>query len=231
MPDVICLLSGGMDSTTLLAWLVENDKSVECISVNYGQRHARELLAADLVAEHYGARLDVIDLGVLREHLGGSALTSDTVPVPDGHYAEDSMRATVVPNRNAIMLSVAAGVAVARRASLVMTAVHAGDHFIYPDCRPDFITSMSVTTKLATKGFGDVQIRAPFVLMSKADICRTGNELGAPLHLSWSCYRGDAIHCGSCGTCVERREAFTLAGVPDPTSYQAAPAYTAPEGA
>lgn len=225
---VVALFSGGMDSTVLLAHLIHEGHDVDALSVNYGQRHSRELQSAINIAARFHVKHDVADLTTLRMLLGGSALTDATVSVPDGHYAEESMRATVVPNRNAIMLSVAAGVAVARGASRVYTAVHAGDHFIYPDCRPGFIEALSDATMLGTAGFGDVEIRAPFVHWTKAQICKHGSELGAPLAASWSCYKGGANHCGSCGTCYERREAFDLAGVHDRTTYDATPEYVAP---
>jgi len=218
MTSTLVLLSGGLDSTTLAAHLLDAGDHLETISIHYGQRHVRELQAAAAVAAHLGLRHDVVDLSVLRQHLTGSALTDD-VPVPHGHYAEDTMRATVVPNRNAIMLSVAVGIAVARHLNRVATAVHAGDHFVYPDCRPAFIDAIDDAARLGTQGFGDVMVTAPFVNWTKADIARRAHQLGAPAHLSWSCYEGNDQHCGRCGTCVERASAFSQAGVPDPTVY------------
>lgn len=217
---IIVLLSGGMDSTVLAADMVRSygTSSVDAVSIHYGQRHARELDAARAVAAVLGVRHDVVDLSVLRQHLTGSALTDD-VPVPHGHYAEDTMRATVVPNRNAIMLSVAVGIAVARGAARVATAVHAGDHFVYPDCRPEFVQAIDTAATLGTAGFGDVRIVAPFVAWTKAQIATHGAHLRAPVDLSWSCYEGGEVHCGRCGTCVERHEAHRLAGVLDPTVY------------
>lgn len=133
------------------------------------------------------------------------------------------MALTVVPNRNAIMLTVAYGVAVAEEAAMVATGVHAGDHFIYPDCRPAFIESFDAMQRVAVEGFGDPNLRlhAPFMQQSKGDIVALGARLGVPFADTWSCYAGGSVHCGLCGTCVERRESFTLAGVPDPTIYQA----------
>lgn len=219
MPDTIALLSGGMDSTVLVAYLLNRGDEVDAVSILYGQRHRCELDAAARVAAHYGIRHDVADIASVGALLGGSALTDDAVPVPDGHYAEDSMKATVVPNRNAIMLSIAAGVAVARGARRVATAVHAGDHFIYPDCRPAFIDALDLAIRTGTEGFGGVGIVAPFIQFGKHDICALGAELDVPLDITWSCYKGADAHCGTCGTCVERIEAFTLAGVGDPTVY------------
>ena len=211
----VVLLSGGMDSTALAALVA--DEGFHAVSVDYGQRHRVELAAAAAVAAYYGAPHTVADLTTLRGILGGSALTDDAVAVPHGHYAADTMAATVVPNRNAILLNVAAGYAVAHGADRVLTAVHAGDHFVYPDCRPEFIAAAADAVRLGTDGA--VTIEAPFVTKTKADIAGIGASLGAPLHLSWSCYEGGDVHCGRCGTCVERAEAFHHAGVDDPTVY------------
>lgn len=217
----LVLFSGGLDSTALLARRVAGYASpswpVEAVSINYGQRHIRELEAAERIAGGLDVGWGVVDLSVLANVLE-SALTGDT-PVPHGHYAADTMAATVVPNRNAIMLMTAVGIAASRGLSEVVTAVHAGDHFVYPDCRPEFIEAVSQAAQLGTAGMGDVHIRAPFVDLTKADVVRLGASVGAPFHLSWSCYEGGGVHCGRCGTCVERAEAFHEAGVPDPTTY------------
>ncbi len=215
---MIVLLSGGMDSTVLLANALAEGSTVEAVSIHYGQRHARELEAAGSIARYYRLRHDVVDLTPLRDLLAGSALTTGP-DVPDGHYADENMRVTVVPNRNMIMLSVAAGIAAARGHRHVATAVHAGDHFIYPDCRPEFTAAVSLAAMLGTAGYGDVDIVAPFVRKTKTEIARLGYTLRAPLAMSWSCYKGGSQHCGRCGTCVERAEAFHDAGVPDPTDY------------
>jgi len=217
----LALLSGGMDSTSLVAMLKANStETIDAISINYGQRHAKELERAKAVADYFGIRHDVIDLSVLAESLSSALTSHDEIQVPDGHYTKETMRATVVPNRNAIMLMVAAGIAASRGHSEVATAVHAGDHFIYPDCRPEFIEAASEAARLGTATFGDVIITAPFVNISKAEIAQVGFANKAPFHLSWSCYKGGEMHCGRCGTCVERAEAFHLAGVPDPTEYE-----------
>jgi 7-cyano-7-deazaguanine synthase len=218
----IVLLSGGMDSTTL-AYRVhrEYDEDIHALSFDYGQRHRKELEYADITAEKLDARHDVVDLSDLGRLLGGSALT-DTVDVPEGHYSDDTMRATVVPNRNAIMLNVAIGVAVARKADAVYCAVHAGDHPIYPDCRPEFIDKLNDLQVVATDGFrlSDLTVEAPFVFRTKAEIVEIGDMLGVPWLDTWSCYQGGDIHCGRCGTCVERAEAFAIAEVADPTPYE-----------
>ncbi|MEP5760401.1 MAG: 7-cyano-7-deazaguanine synthase QueC [Litoreibacter sp.] len=214
---VIC--SGGLDSVSLAHMIAKERKLSRLVSFDYGQRHRKELDYAALCAQRLGVPIDVIDLRSIGAALTGSALTDD-IPVPDGHYAEESMRVTVVPNRNAIMLSVAFGVAAARGDHAVATAVHGGDHFIYPDCRPAFTQSFEVMQKAALDGYADVALYTPFVNRTKADIVTEGIRCNTPFDETWSCYKGDEHHCGRCGTCVERREAFHLAGVPDPTHYE-----------
>jgi 7-cyano-7-deazaguanine synthase len=213
---VVC--SGGLDSVTLAHKVAAERKLVHMVSFDYGQRHRKELDFARRAAQRLGVAHDVVELGDVGARLTGSALT-DGVVVPEGHYAEETMRATVVPNRNAIMLAIAFGIAVARGAEAVATAVHGGDHFIYPDCRPAFIEAFAAMQRSALDGFAQIALAAPFLRASKADIVREGARLGVPFVETWSCYKGGARHCGRCGTCVERREAFDLAGVADPTAY------------
>ena len=218
----IVLLSGGLDSTTCLALATEmadSDTRVRALSVNYGQRHRdAELAAARAVAEHYAVPHDVLDLSSWGRLIPGSALTDAAVPVPTADYDADTMATTVVPNRNAVLLMAAAGIADAHGGGLVYTAVHGGDHHLYPDCRPEFMGAAHRTAQAATEG--RVGLEAPFIRFSKADIVGVGHNLRAPLHLTWSCYEGGEEHCGTCGTCRERRDAFTTAGVPDPTTYR-----------
>src|SRR6266545_3758570 len=198
----VAVVSGGMDSVTLAFLLHAEGWRLTIVSFDYGQRHRRELRCAQSAAGRLGAGHHVIDLTAVGTLLGGSALTDGSVTVPEGHYTDVSMRATVVPNRNAILLAVATGVAVAEGASAVAFRAHAGDHPIYPDCRPAF-----------------VEVLAPFIGKTKADIVWLGVQLGVPYAETWSCYVGGEAHCGRCGTCTERREAFMLANVPDPTAY------------
>ncbi|NJQ02018.1 7-cyano-7-deazaguanine synthase QueC [Streptomyces zingiberis] len=215
----VVVLSGGMDSTTLMAHYTALRHRLVALTVDYGQRHRKEIESARLVAAHYGAAHHVLDLTGLGALLNGSALTDDRVEVPAGHYAEQSMRATVVPNRNAVLANAAVSVAVAHRAGTVALGMHAGDHFIYPDCRPVFLTALRELVAVANEGFPTPQVEAPFMSWTKGRIAEHGTRLGAPLEASWSCYRGGEAHCGTCGTCYERREAFKEAGVPDPTRY------------
>ncbi|WP_109311045.1 7-cyano-7-deazaguanine synthase QueC [Ruegeria sp. AU67] len=211
--------SGGLDSVSLAHVLAAEGNLSRLVSFDYGQRHTKELTFAALCAERLSVPHHVIDLRSVGASLTGSALTDD-VDVPDGHYAEETMKVTVVPNRNAIMLTIAYGVAAAQGDDAVATAVHGGDHFIYPDCRPAFTDAFDTMQRAALDGYADVALHVPFVHRSKADIVREGARVDTPFDQTWSCYKGDDVHCGRCGTCVERREAFDLAGVPDPTQYE-----------
>ena len=214
---VIC--SGGLDSVTLAEKTAQEHTLSGLISFDYGQRHKKELEFARRCAARLDVPHEIIDISHVGALLSGSALTDD-VDVPDGHYAEESMKITVVPNRNAIMLAIAYGMAASKGGDAVATAVHSGDHFIYPDCRPGFIKAFEAMQNHALEGVADIKLYAPFVEMSKADIVAEGAKLDLDFAQTWSCYKGEDIHCGRCGTCVERREAFDLAGVEDPTVYE-----------
>jgi 7-cyano-7-deazaguanine synthase len=223
-PTCVAVVSGGLDSAVLAHHLLDGGWAVRLLSFDYGQRHAKELDHAARLATALGARHDVVDVTSAGRLLSGSALTDPGVDVPDGHYTDESMRSTVVANRNAIFAQVAVGVAVAEGAAAVALGIHAGDHPIYPDCRPAFVEAAEHLARVANEGFAadGFRVLAPFLDWSKADIVRRGADLGVDLAATWSCYRGGDVHCGSCGTCVERREAFELAGVADPTSYAVA---------
>lgn len=221
MSLVVTTLSGGLDSVTLAHALADEGAALVAVSFDYGQRHAKEIELAARCAARLGADHCVVDLRSVGALLTGSALTDPAIDVPEGHYTDVSMAATVVPNRNAIMLSVAVGVAVARGADAVATAVHAGDHPVYPDCRPAFIEAVEHEARVGNEGFisDDFRVVAPYLHVTKDEIVRRGAALGVPFAETWSCYQGGERHCGRCGTCVERREAFELAGVVDPTAY------------
>ena len=213
----VVIHSGGLDSTVLLDHLRAAGDEVTALSVDYGQRHRRELDAAAEICRLADIPHRTADLSGIRPLLSGSSLTSDEVEVAEGHYTEASMRTTVVPNRNMILLSVAVGHALSIGAGRVAYAAHSGDHAIYPDCREVFADAMAEAIRLAD--WEPTELHRPFVGMTKADLVRRGAELGTPFGLTWSCYKGGERHCGRCGTCIERREAFDLAGVPDPTEY------------
>lgn len=215
-PPVAVLLSGGMDSTTALAHALRDADPARSLGifVDYGQRHIVERHAARQVADRYGVNLVTLDLTGYGKAVT-SALTDPRVKVPHGEYGPENMALTVVPNRNATMLSAAAGVSAQRGIRHLYTAVHAGDHTVYADCRPDFIEALSRATVLSC----GVEVLAPFVHMDKAAIARYGAKQGVPFALTWSCYEGGTEHCGRCGTCIERHEAFRDAGLDDPTLY------------
>jgi len=216
---MLVVLSGGMDSVTALAHTATMYGETHALTVNYGQRHAREIEAATYQAERWASRHDVVDLTDVGDLLSGSALT-DTVNVPEGHYSDASMSATVVPNRNAILSNVAAGVAVARKLDGIVLGVHSGDHPIYPDCRPEFVTALQIMLDVANDGYHRVRVEAPFLNTDKAGILRVGVALGVDYSHTWTCYKGEDRACGKCGSCVERLEAFDLIGVTDPLEYQ-----------
>lgn len=229
----VVVLSGGLDSTTLAYLFAEQGADLVLVSVDYGQRHRVELDAARVIAERLGATHHVVDLSGLRVLLAGSALTDAEVDVPDGHYEAESMRSTVVPHRNALLLDVAVAAAVAVGADTVAYGAHGGDHAVYPDCRPEFVDAYRRMVHVANEGHlpRGFRLVAPFLTLSKADIVRLGDAAGVPFAATWSCYRGGSVHCGTCGTCVERREAFEVAGVSDPTMYAAAAPVTGADAA
>lgn len=214
---VVSILSGGLDSTTALYKAVNDGADItSAVSFNYGQRHKKELDYAATTAEVYGIRHHIIDLWASGLTNALSSSTSSLIDggktaIPEGHYAEESMKATVVPNRNMMMISIAGAIAVAEGADAVMVGVHAGDHAVYPDCRPEFVSAAGMALYLGNEGFGNLKVApvyAPFVHNSKDDIAVAAIRLGVPLHRTWSCYKGGDIHCGRCGTCVERLEAI-----------------------
>lgn len=217
MNKIVVVLSGGMDSTVLLYQLYNEGHTVSAISFNYGQRHKRELEYAAQTCQRLGIKHEIVDMSGLAKILPGSSQTDPTVPVPSGHYAEESMKKTVVPNRNMIMLSIAIAYTITHECETVAFAVHAGDHAVYPDCRGEFVEAMNAAAELCD--WKEVEIVAPFINDSKANIVRIGAVENVPFDETYSCYAGKETHCGRCGTCIERREAFFLAGVEDPTTY------------
>ena len=213
----VVLLSGGMDSVTALYEAHAAGPVAAAVSFHYGSKHNdRELPFAVWHCAHLGVPHRVIRLDFIGE-LFQSDLLQGGGDIPEGHYEEASMKQTVVPFRNGIMLAVAGGYAESVGAGALVIAAHAGDHAIYPDCRETFMAAMGAALQAGT--YAGVALQRPFITMSKADIARRGAELGVDLGRTWSCYKGQERHCGVCGTCVERREAFALADLPDPTDY------------
>lgn len=214
----IVLLSGGLDSTTLLYHMHRDHHVVACLSFDYGSKHNhRELPMAAYHCEKLALPHTVIPMAFMNDYFKSDLLQSGG-HVPDGHYAAENMKQTVVPARNAIMLSIAAGFAESQGAEAVAYGAHTGDHFIYRDCREEFLQPMAEALREGTDAA--IELLRPFVQLNKAGIVKRGAALGIDYAQTWSCYKGEEIHCGSCGTCVERREAFLLAGILDPTLYQ-----------
>lgn len=215
----VVLLSGGIDSTVLLYSLV-NEYECYPLTLDYGQRHFKEVIAARNICEardhNLLLRCKYLNLRNLQTLLP-SSLTG-VGKVPEGHYNEESMKSTVVPGRNLIFLAIAAGYAEGIGALCVAYAAHSEDHYLYPDCRPEFAMAASQAIHRSTD-YG-VSLLIPLINLTKADIIKLGTKLTVPFKLTWSCYKGNELHCGRCGTCVERLEAFRKAGIPDPTKYE-----------
>ena len=205
-----------MDSTTLLYEM--KDRIALGISFDYGSNHnAREIRLAELHCSRLGIKHIVIKLGFMHEYFKIS-LISGAEAIPDGHYADENMKSTVVPFRNGIMLSIAVGIAESEGLKYVMMANHGGDHAIYPDCRPEFVQAMSEASKAGT--YPGIEVLAPYTDLTKTDIALRGKKLGIDYSETWSCYKGGEVHCGKCGTCVERKEALRDAGIEDKTEYE-----------
>jgi len=213
----VVLLSGGIDSTTLLYDLMNQLEEVYPVSFLYGQKHGREVFAAKATCGELGILLKTIELGVLGD-IAPSALTRYDREIPKVGYDEESMKATYVPNRNMIFLSLATAYAIGIGAGQVFYAAHGGDHILYPDCRPEFISAMKRTIGLCNDK--EISLETPYTHWSKADIIRKGIELRVDYSLTWSCYQGGDMACGKCGTCVERLGAFKAVGVEDPLQYE-----------
>lgn len=213
----IVIFSGGLDSATMLWYYRSAGHELKALSVNYGQRHSKELMQAQKLSAKLGVEHKILDLSGLKPFLSGSSQTDLSVDVPEGNYDEESMAKTVVPNRNLIMLSCAVAWAISLKFDNVATAVHAGDHFVYLDCRESFLESADKTFGLVDAH--PVKLLRPFVHMTKADIASLAGKLQVPVNETWSCYKGGDLHCSLCGTCRERREAMKLAGIVDTTPY------------
>jgi 7-cyano-7-deazaguanine synthase len=213
----VVLLSGGMDSVSVLYHTIQEHQVVAAVSFDYGAKHNH----MEIPFAAYHCRKFKIEHQVFRLDFVGELFKSDLLKsggqIPDGHYEEETMKSTVVPFRNGIMLSIAAGFAESRGAEGLIIAAHAGDHAIYPDCREEFMKSMGDAIHLGT--YAGIKLLRPFIAMTKAQIAVRGHALGVDFSQTWSCYKGGTLHCGTCGTCVERREAFMLAELVDPTIY------------
>lgn len=216
MKDSVIILSGGMDSVTLLYDKVKD--IALAVTFDYGSNHnKREIEFAKYHCEQLNIEHIIIPLEFIHKYFKSSLLEGASA-IPEGHYADDNMKSTVVPFRNGIMLSIACGIAESRGLKRVMIANHAGDHSIYPDCRATFIDSMSEAMSYGT--YEHVKVYAPYTSITKTQIAMIGKTLGLDYSMTWSCYKGGEIHCGKCGTCVERKEALHDAGIEDNTIYE-----------
>lgn len=217
MKKAVLILSGGVDSTTLLYDLLRTNHDVHAVSFDYGQRHYREINAAASSCENLGVSHKIVDLCGIGEILGNNALTGN-LDVPLGHYEDENMKCTVVPNRNMIMLSIAIGYAINIESNNVYYGAHTGDHAIYPDCRSEFVQAIQNVAGLCH--YDPIYVHAPYLYLSKVDIVALGLDLEVDYSLTTTCYRGEERACSKCGSCVERLEAFELNGVEDPIEYE-----------
>ncbi|MBQ0069258.1 MAG: 7-cyano-7-deazaguanine synthase QueC [Bacteroidales bacterium] len=214
--DAVIVVSGGMDSITMLHEY--KDEIALAVTFDYGstQNH-REQQYARLHCERLGIKHIIIPLDFMKKYFK-SALLESAEAIPEGNYDDESMKSTVVPFRNGIMLAIACGIAESNDLKRVMIANHAGDHTIYPDCRPAFVNAMSSAMTAGT--YEGITVYAPYTGISKTDIARHGKAMGLNYAETYSCYKGGEIHCGECGTCRERIEALHDAGIDDPTIYE-----------
>ena len=216
MKDSAIIISGGMDSVTML--YEYKDRIALAISFDYGSNHnKKEIPFAELHCQRLGIKQIIIPLDFIHQYFK-SSLLEGAEAIPEGSYDSENMKSTVVPFRNGIMLAIACGIAESHGLKFVMIANHHGDHAIYPDCRAEFISSMSDAMSAGT--YENIKIFAPYTEITKSDIACHGKRLGLDYSETWSCYKGGEKHCGKCGTCVERKEAFRDAGIEDTTEYE-----------
>jgi 7-cyano-7-deazaguanine synthase len=215
--NAVVIFSGGMDSFTVLNKVFREGYEIHALSFDYGQRHKKELLYAANVCKSLSIHHKVVDISAINQLIGGSSLTSD-IEVPEGHYEQQSMKSTVVPNRNMILLSMAIGYAVSLEAKQVYYGAHSGDHAIYPDCRPEFVMKMNEVSAIAN--YEPVEIACPYLDVSKTAILTDGLNMGLDYSQTWTCYNGRERACGKCGACQERLEAFSENDSTDPLEYE-----------
>ena len=216
MTKIIVVYSGGLDSFTLLNEAIRSGKDVYALSFDYGQKHNKELHFVEKFCAQESIDSKIVDVSSIKELFQGSSLT-DEIDIPKGHYEDDSMKSTVVPNRNMILISLALGYAVTKEAEEVWFGAHAGDHAIYPDCRPEFVEKMDAVARIAN--YSPIAVKAPYIAMSKTEILAIGLNMQLDYGLTWTCYEGKELACGSCGACHERLESFAANNVIDPIKY------------
>lgn len=215
---VVVIYSGGMDSFTVLHKAIQQDLIPYALTFDYGQRHIKEIEVARQVCKELGIQHKVIDISAINQLIGGSSLTDNSIDVALGHYQQENMKSTVVPNRNMILLSLAIGYAVSLGAEQVYYGAHSGDHEIYPDCRPIFVEKMNEVAAVAN--YEKVEIFSPYLHSNKIGILKDGIAMGLDYSKTWTCYNGREKSCGKCGSCVERLEAFAANGITDPIEYE-----------
>ena len=216
MTKIIVVYSGGLDSFTLLNEAIRSGKDVFALSFDYGQKHSKELDCVEKFCAQESIDSKIVDVSSIKELFQGFSLT-DEIDIPKGHYEDDSMKSTVVPNRNMILISLALGYAVTKEAEEVWFGAHAGDHAIYPDCRPEFVEKMDAVARIAN--YSPIAVKAPYIAMSKTEIIAIGLNMQLDYGLTWTCYEGKELACGSCGACHERLESFAANNVIDPIKY------------
>jgi len=215
---VVVIYSGGMDSYTVLHKAIQQGLTPYALTFDYGQRHIKEIEVARGVCQELGVNHKIIDISAINQLIGGSSLTDSSIDVALGHYQEENMKSTVVPNRNMILLSLAIGYAVSIGAEKVYYGAHSGDHAIYPDCRPEFVKKMNDVAAIAN--YEKTEIFSPYLNSNKIGILKDGIAMGLDYSKTWTCYNGREKACGQCGSCVERLEAFAENGIIDPIQYE-----------
>jgi len=217
MAKAVIILSGGLDSTTLMYDLLNKGIEVHAISFFYGQKHSKELECAHILCDKLNVPHKIIDLEVLND-IAPSVLTKNELPIPDGEYNEDDIKLMTVPNRNMVMIALATSYAISIGANYVAYGAHAGDHALYADCTPKFVRAMEKAVEACD--YAGIKLLVPYLYMTKGEIAKVGLSLGVDYSLTWSCYKGGDLACGKCATCIERLEAFIFAGSKDPIEYE-----------
>ena len=221
MNKILVLSSGGIDSTTLVYYFAEIENfEVQPVFFNYGSKHnPKEIESVKQICNILNLELINVDISELTSTIwSNSALINEDRSIPEGYYTQENMSQTIVPFRNGVLISLVSSIAENLGIEYVGIAVHSGDHFIYPDCRPNFIQVMKYAIYRGTEN--NIKLRAPFVYLNKAEIVKLGYFLRVPYELTWSCYNGRDKHCGRCGTCIERLESFHFNNLTDPVEYE-----------
>lgn len=221
----VLILSGGLDSSTLAYWLKANNYSeLVCVTFNYGQKQIIELKSAEAIAKKLNAVHNIVDISFIKNFLSysSSSLTNPALDVPHGEYTKENMQSTVVPNRNSMLLTMAWTIACIEKADVLAYGAHGGDHYVYPDTRPEYFNAINLSLRLGSEDSrkDNLSLIAPFIHWDKAAIVCEGAKLGVPFELTWTCYEGGDLHCGLCGACHQRKKSFIEAQVSDPTRYK-----------